>query len=326
MRAAIACAADMVEPLRRALQHDGDINVTTRITAAPPGRTTLPADILVVDVASLGESGLELVRVIMQLAPLPVLVLCPGDGDHDTPSASQALRDGAVDAIAQSSGLDADGRLLRERAHLVRGVGVVRRGDTRPPTPALPATGRGVVAVAASTGGPPALATLLSQLAGLSMPLLLIQHLNLEFMADFVGWLGGLSALPVDEATHGQSIHAGRVYVAPANRHLRLQASGHLELSDRPDGVHRPSADELFLSVAANAGRESVGVVLTGMGRDGAAGLLAMRRAGAITIVQDEATSAVFGMPQAALEVGAADRADPLDTIAATILAAVRRG
>jgi two-component system chemotaxis response regulator CheB len=311
----------MLEPLRRALQAGGDITVTARITDSPVHPATPPAEVLVVDVESLGQPGLDLIRAVMRMTPLPVLVLCPPDAD--SPLAIQALLSGAVDAIPRHAGLEASGRLMRQRTHLVRGVGVIRRSDVLLPQ-ARPA-GRSMVAIAASTGGPAALAALLSQLVGLPAPVLLVQHLHKAFMADFVSWLGGLSPLPVSEAQHAETIQPGRVYVAPAGQHLRLADSHRIELSDQPDTVHKPSADELFSSIAANAGAAAVGVVLTGMGRDGAAGLLAMRRAGALTLVQDEASSAVFGMPQAALQMGAADASATLDAIAAALLAAVTK-
>jgi two-component system chemotaxis response regulator CheB len=181
------------------------------------------------------------------------------------------------------------------------------------------------VAIAASTGGPAALAEVLGRLARLPVPVLVVQHLHDAFVASFITWLGGHSALPVSQAMPGQTIRPGQVYVAPAGQHLRLARDRTLLLSESPASVHRPSADVLFTSVAQAAGPSGIGVMLTGMGEDGAAGLLAMRQAGALIVVQDEASCAVFGMPKAALDIGAADRALPLEGIAEVILTATRR-
>jgi two-component system chemotaxis response regulator CheB len=179
--------------------------------------------------------------------------------------------------------------------------------------------------MAASTGGPAVLVEVLSGVPQLAAPVLLVQHLHDTFVGGFVSWLSGYSPLPVSEATAGQALRPGHVYVAPAGRHLLLRGDGTAALAEAPASVHRPSADVLFASVADAAGPSAVGVLLTGMGADGAAGLLAMRRAGAITVVQDEASCAVFGMPKAALDIGAADRALPPAGIAQLIRNAIGR-
>ena len=161
-----------------------------------------------------------------------------------------------------------------------------------------------MVGIAASTGGPAALATLLRALPPLLAPVLVVQHIHPSFTAGFVTWLDAEVPAPVQCATDGALPLPGHVYVAPAEVHLRLGAAGRMSLDPDPPAVHRPSADELFHSIAERAGPAAVGVSLTGMGQDGARGLLAMRRAGARTFAQDEASSVVFGMPRAALRVG----------------------
>jgi two-component system chemotaxis response regulator CheB len=181
------------------------------------------------------------------------------------------------------------------------------------------------VAIAASTGGPPALADLLAKLGGLRAAVLVVQHLHADFMDGFVQWMARVSALPVQPAAHGTPLQRGGVYIAPADKHLRLGRDRKLLLSDEPRSLHRPSGDVLFESVALNAGHQAVGVLLTGMGDDGARGLLALRTSGGVTIAQDEATSAVYGMPRAAVLLDAAAQVLPLADIGSAIVQAVRR-
>jgi len=179
-----------------------------------------------------------------------------------------------------------------------------------------------IVGVAASAGGPAAVASLLSGLGGIGAAVLVVQHIPADFLDDFVAWMARASALPVQLATHQAMVRAGEVFVAPANTHLRVAAGNRLILDAMPASPHRPSADILFMSIATVTGRHGVGVLLSGMGDDGAAGLLAMRRAGATTIVQDAGSAAVDGMPRAARDLGAATLVLPLPKIAAAVRAA----
>ena len=176
-----------------------------------------------------------------------------------------------------------------------------------------------VVAIAASTGGPPALAEVLSGLGGLHAPVLVVQHLHAEFVEGLVSWMERVSGLPVRLGDHGAALESGTVYIARGDMHLRLGPERKLVLGREPDTIHRPSADELFHSLAEHAGPAGIGVVLTGMGDDGAAGLLALRQAGGTTLAQDEASCAVFGMPRAAQRVGAVAEMLPLQRIARAI-------
>ena len=156
-------------------------------------------------------------------------------------------------------------------------------------------------------------------------PVLVVQHLHPEFTDGLVDWMTRASVLPVKTAEHGEIAVPGQVYLAPGEVHLRLGAGGRLELAATPATVHRPSADQLFESVAEWAGRAGVGVLLTGMGEDGARGLLELHRQGGRTFAQDEASSAVFGMPRAAQRLGAVASADVLrlDQLAAAVCRAV---
>jgi two-component system, chemotaxis family, protein-glutamate methylesterase/glutaminase len=180
-----------------------------------------------------------------------------------------------------------------------------------------------VVALAASAGGPNALATVLSGLEGIGAGILVVQHIHRQFVDGFVDWMSRASALPVHVATDGAPIQRGVVYVGPPDVHLKLGYGMRIRLDPDPAATHRPSADELFRSVAASAPDRGIGVLLTGMGADGASGLLELRGRGGSTIVQDEGSSAVYGMPRAAALLGAADTILPLDEIAAAILRAV---
>jgi two-component system chemotaxis response regulator CheB len=176
------------------------------------------------------------------------------------------------------------------------------------------------VAIAASTGGPAALATVLSGLAGLAAPVLVVQHMHPDFVDGLVTWMERASALPVQLASHGAALRAGVVYIGPGDTHLKVDGNLRIVLDPEPATRHRPSADELFGSVAARCGPAGIGVVLTGMGDDGTAGLLALRARGGLTIAQDEASCAVFGMPRAARQAGAVATVVPVDGIAAAIL------
>jgi two-component system chemotaxis response regulator CheB len=182
-----------------------------------------------------------------------------------------------------------------------------------------------VVAIAASAGGPSAVGEVLRGLAGVSAAIVVIQHLHAAFVAEFVRWMARVSALPVQLALDGEALRPGSVYVAQAGTHLKIDASRHILLDPWPVSLHRPSADELFRSLARHAPKNTVGVLLTGMGSDGAEGLLALRQSGGTTIVQDAASAAVFGMPGAAQRLGAADHVLPLAEIAPAIVAALAR-
>jgi two-component system chemotaxis response regulator CheB len=182
-----------------------------------------------------------------------------------------------------------------------------------------------VVALAASTGGPAALAQILRSLLGLGAPVLVVQHLHPQLVDGFVSWMARISALPVAIAADGVVLRPDAVYIAPPGRHLRLAAGRRLEVGAEPLTLHRPSADELFASLAVHARRAAVGVLLTGMGDDGAVGLKAVRDQGGVTIVQDAASSVVDGMPAAARRAGAASEVRALVEIPWAIRAAVAR-
>ncbi|HEX2040442.1 MAG TPA: chemotaxis protein CheB [Acidimicrobiales bacterium] len=316
----------------RALEADDDIQVVGEVADAggvlAAVREHRP-DVVTMDLQIPGGGGLHAVEQIMGFAPTPILVVsASGDASQE---ALDALVAGALEALPKPirwTAVDED--QLRRRVRALAGATVLRhprarRGGDRKAADERPSTAMPVVAVAASTGGPPAVADLLARLGGLQAAVLVVQHLHADFIDGFVAWMARASALPVQPAGQGTIVQRGGVYIAPAGSHLRLGRDCRLTLSAEPRSLHRPSADVLFESVAAQAGARAIGVLLTGMGDDGARGLLALRNAGALTIAQDEATSAVWGMPRAAVALDAARRVLPLSDIPDALLRAVRR-
>jgi two-component system chemotaxis response regulator CheB len=287
-------------------------------------------EVVVVDLALPGGAANRAIAEIMADAPRPILALAP-KGPERPAAETAALAAGVVEVLERPvEGDQAAVERLRRRIEVLRGVSVIPRpkrlawGD-HPSAHGRPKPTTAVVALAASTGGPQALATVLAGLRELDAPILVVQHLHAEFLQGLVSHLARISGLPVELASAGTRPEPGVVYIGPNGRHLRLGGDRRLELAPEPATIYMPSADELFASVARQAGAEAVGALLTGMGEDGAAGLLAIRQAGGTTIVQDEASSAVFGMPAAAQRIGAAGHVLPLERIAPAIKRALAR-
>jgi two-component system, chemotaxis family, protein-glutamate methylesterase/glutaminase len=314
--------------LARILEREGDIAVIGQPSSGVAAIGLVARehpDIVILDLELSDGSVQNVIKAIMAQTPTPILVL----SSTRSSAAAEALLAGALDALAIPPCWTAElESQLRRRVRQIRRVPVIRhtRG-VLPSTPARrPAARRGqepCVALAASTGGPSVLATILSGLGGLSAPVLVVQHLHPDFTRGLFDWLVRDSALPVEIAEHEQLVLAGHVYLAPGGFHLRLAANRRLELGVTPVTIHRPSADQLFLSVAAQAGAAAVGVILTGMGDDGAHGLLEMHRQGGRTFGQDEASCAVFGMPLAAQRLGAVTDLLSPDQVAPAIRRAV---
>ncbi|QGN34373.1 chemotaxis protein CheB [Microlunatus sp. Gsoil 973] len=315
-----------------ALQADGDIAVdclSTSDDAVERVEATRP-DVVILDLSSTDGHPTHTIEQIMAHIPTPILVLSTRIHDRQSPSAVDALVAGALDALPRPDQWSAElGVELRRAVRQLSKVPVIRhprgnRGSApRRPGVRTPAE-QPVIAVAASTGGPSALATLLPGLAGLNAPVLVVQHLHPDFTRGLVEWMSRVSALPVRTAVHQELARPGQVYFAPGGRHLRYAPSGRLQLSESPKTAHTPSADELFVSIAESAGRSAIGVLLTGMGEDGALGLLEIRRRGGRTLAQDEASSTVFGMPRAAARLGAVSELLPIEKMADAIQRAVR--
>ncbi|MBM7857257.1 chemotaxis protein CheB [Lentzea nigeriaca] len=323
-------APDESARLTLALQLEGDITVVSEATTtaeAVAGVAGVRPDVVVLTLRAEARGWYDVIERIMAFTPTPILVVANGTTGRRAPSAVRALMSGAIDVLPANGGWTASlAAELRRAVRLVCGAHVVRhprglnpRGESQPRTQ-LP-----IVAVGASTGGPSALATLLGGLGDLDAPVLVVQHLHPEFTSGLVEWMSRVSALPVVLAAHGDTAQPGQVYFAPGGVHLRLAADRRLELDTAPPATHQPSVDELFMSVAKQVGAGSIGVLLTGIGDDGARGLLAMRERGGQTLAQDESTSAVFGMPQAALRIGAVNRLLPISELADAVRIAARR-
>jgi two-component system chemotaxis response regulator CheB len=292
-------------------------------------------DIVVMDVEMPHMDGLEATRQIMTRAPTPIVMFTSSVVAQRRKVAFEALAAGALDVFYKPrilAGEDPErieAGKFRKLLTLLAPIKVISRPAPRAPAAspsiALSVGAPRILAVATSTGGPVALVKLLNALPPtFPASTLLVQHHSPEFMPSFVEWLGENIKLPVKAAAHGDALRPGVVLVAPADHHMRLGADGRIQL-DQGDPMHacRPAADALFSSVARVAGPRAIGVLLTGMGRDGAQGLLDMKQSGAVTIAQDEATSVVYGMPRAAAELGAATHVLPLDGIAEYVLSLV---
>ncbi len=284
----------------------------------------LKPDVITMDINMPDADGFSGIARIMAETPTPILVLTA------TPEETvgfRALSLGALDILEKPRAevdLDDYGATLRSRLRLLAGVRVIRhlRGlRTQRPAPARPIARSDVVVVGASLGGPRALAALLRALpAGFGAPMLVVQHIADGFSEGLASWLDQESGLSVRTARGGEELQPGLVLLAPTGRHLVVD-QGRARLSDAPPvDSFKPSVTPLFLSAAEAYGPRACGVILTGMGRDGAEGLKAIKQAGGSTIAQDEASSAVFGMPRAAIETGAVDRVLPLEEIPRMLL------
>jgi two-component system chemotaxis response regulator CheB len=320
--------ADLLEVLR----HDGDIAIVGQAEHAETAITVIAQtrpDVVILDLHLQDGSSKHTIEQLMALTPTPILVLSARINDRHSASALESLVSGALDALPRPlRWTPGQGAELRHTVHQLSKIHVIRhpRGNrtatTRPDPGSRKGSRQPVVAIAASTGGPSALATLLAGLGSLTAPVLVVQHLHPDFAGGLLQWMSRVSALPVETAQPDQLACPGHVYLAPGGVHLRLSATLRMELHTAPASIHRPSADQLFESVAEQ-GHAGIGVLLTGMGDDGARGLLAIRANGGQTLAQDEESCAVFGMPQAAQRLGAVTDLLPLDQIATAIQRAV---
>jgi two-component system chemotaxis response regulator CheB len=293
----------------------------------------LRPDVVTLDVEMPRRDGLETLRAIMAAQPTPVVMVSSLTTAHAAVTL-EALAAGAVDFVAKPTGPD----LEAVRAQLVRTVQAAARARLRPLAggpvrravlgPGRAARGYGLVVIGCSTGGPQALRQVVPALpADLPAPVLVVQHMPAGFTAALAERLDREAALRVREAAHGDRLEAGQVLVAPGGRHLVVTAAGRVALHDEPPehGV-RPAVDVTLRSVARHAGGDAVVAILTGMGSDGAAGAGQVRRLGGYVLAEAEETCAVYGMPRAVWELGAADRQVPLPEMAAAIVAAQQRG
>ncbi|MEZ5355953.1 MAG: chemotaxis response regulator protein-glutamate methylesterase [Bryobacteraceae bacterium] len=293
----------------------------------------LQPDVVTLDVEMPGLDGLTLLRRLMQTRPVPVVMISSAT-ESGCEATVRALELGALDFVAKPR-LDIRHGTEALGAEVIEKVKAAARAKrNRPPgvyvqppgeAPARPGAAVKLIAIGASTGGTEALRAVLAKLPEGAPPVLVAQHMPAGFTRAFAGRLDSLCRIRVREAADGDPVAAGQCLVAPGGFHLELAPvrGGYCVrlTGDRQEKRHRPSVDRLFRSCARWVGAGAVGVLLTGMGDDGAEGMLAMRHAGCRTIAQDEASSAVFGMPRAAIERGAASEVVNLHRLAERLLA-----
>jgi two-component system chemotaxis response regulator CheB len=319
----------------RELARDSEIEV---VGAAPDPYVArdkiveLRPDVVTLDIEMPRMDGLTFLRKLMRHYPLPVIIvssLTPQGGEL----ALEAMEAGAVEVMCKPGASYTVGDMSVELIDKIKAAARVkvaraRGNDAVKVAPqvrlSLARTTNKVVAVGASTGGTEALRVVLSALPSNAPGLVIVQHMPEHFTRAFADRLNDLCAIDVKEAADGDGVVPGRALIAPGNYHMLLRRSGAAYFVQVKNGPlvcrHRPSVDVLFKSVARYAGRNAVGVILTGMGADGSQGLRNMKDNGAETIAQDEASCIVFGMPKEAIELGAADHVIPLDLIPRKLL------
>jgi two-component system chemotaxis response regulator CheB len=330
------------QTVREILERAGGFSVVTApdVPVARGRIATTRPDVIVLDIAMPGTDGLTFLSDLMSSNPIPV-VICSARIGEDAAVALEALARGAVDVLSKPrvgvrDYLDDSAQLFVDSIRAAAGSRRAPSAAVHPGRLAVTEARRfagaasWVIAMGASTGGTEALAAIFATLPRSAPGVLVVQHMPRGFTRAFAKRLDRLSALDVREAETGDLVEPGVGLIAPGGRHLTVVERGDRLVARLEDSEHvnrhRPSADVLFRSVAASCGRRAVGVLLTGMGRDGAAGLLEMRRLGARTLAQDEDTSVVFGMPREAIALGAAERVVPLQSMTAGILEALPEG
>jgi len=292
----------------------------------------LHPDVLTLDIEMPRMDGLTFLKKLMRHHPMPVIVIS-SLGQASCQAALDALRFGAVEVLAKPGGPYSVGELRTNLAAKIRAAAVARVRNADPPAEPRVMTGHAlpgkslsagtVIAIGASTGGTEAIQEVLMGLPASTPGIVITQHIPPVFSRAFADRLNQMCAMEVKEASDGDVVTVGRVLVAPGNFHMVLRGSAdhyRVQVKDGPQVCYqRPSVDVMFSSVAEAVGPKAIGVLLTGMGSDGAQGLLRMKRAGAHTIAQDEASCVVFGMPREAIRLGAADRVVPLSRVAFAI-------
>lgn len=331
-------SATMRGLIRAALSRDPEVEVVGEAASAEDARAAIKVlnpDVITLDVEMPRMNGIAFLDKIMRLRPTPVIMVSSLTS-RGAAAALEALEIGAFDCVAKPSAGDPEafaGLTVKVKA-AAQARPRQRSERLEPRTPTEPGSGHPyrpdgrIVAIGSSTGGVEALVEVLSEFPGDCPPTVITQHMPATFTASFAKRLDRLCRPEVREAEDGALLGPGRIYLAPGGAaHLVISASTpfrcRLKVAEPING-HRPSVDALFRSIAAAAGRHAVGVILTGMGRDGAEGLLAMRRAGAVTFGQDEASCVIYGMPKAAFEIGATQNQVPLSRIASEILRITR--
>jgi two-component system chemotaxis response regulator CheB len=326
--------------LAHIVSRDPRLQLVSSVESAEEAMVAIPRirpDVISMDVRLPGMDGLEATRRIMTECPTPIVIVARSVEDSTLRISMNALRAGALSVVEKPLGITSTDyeRVADDictQLLIMSQVPVIRRRMTAPSTirtvrvaPSSMPVHREqprLLGLAASTGGPQALSRLLGFLPkDYSLPILLVQHMGAPFLEGFASWLDSTVDLKVLLAQDGAMPVAGEVYVAPGDRHLRINRDGVLQLGDDTKiDNQRPAATALFQSMADNVGDGGVGVLLTGMGEDGAQGLLRLRQVGGITITEDASTAVVYGMPAAAVRLGASQISLPLDLIGTRLL------
>ena len=287
-------------------------------------------DVIISDIEMPVMDGLTFLKKIMADQPTPV-VICSGVAGRGSRNAVEALSLGAVEIVEKPQGRSNDERTgfensLMQALDAASRANVAKHVSTPKPIPASLSslTRPQIIAIGSSTGGCTALETILKDLPADCPPICIVQHLPKRFTASFAKRLNGLCAMEVKEARSGEPVGSGQVFVAPGDQHLTIENRRGRPFTRLTDNSavsgHKPSATVLFDSIAKNFSGNTMGIILTGMGEDGAAGLFKMHQKGATTLAQDEETCVVYGMPRVAVKIGAVKESLPLPSIAGTII------
>lgn len=324
--------------LTEVLQSDAELEVigtaSDPFVAAKRIHKELP-DVITLDLEMPKMDGLTFLKRIMAQHPIPVVIIS-GMTERGAKTAIDALTLGAIEVIRKPTAEELQNRdAVLKVIDIVKGaskavltrksqnVSVISQLIPRLSSSVAPRLSDKVIAIGASTGGPEALLQFLQSMPPDCPPIVIVQHMPEVFTRSFAERMNSLCQIKVKEAVDGDAVVHGQALIAPGNKHMQVRTEGnvyfvtvrHGELYNR----HRPSVDILFSSVAKNVGGNAIGIIMTGMGADGAKGLLEMRECGALTIAQDEKTSVVFGMPKEAIRIGAAMKILPLDKIATLV-------
>ncbi|MEM9099924.1 MAG: chemotaxis-specific protein-glutamate methyltransferase CheB [Pseudomonadota bacterium] len=336
--------------IRKTLEQDGDILCVGAGEDTDSGRRIIKEqnpDVVTLDVEMPGMNGIAFLEKIMTLRPMPV-VMVSSHTQAGAEATLAALEAGAVDAVAKPVGdqaIDRFGMRLRASVRVAADAKVARRAPapaaTRAPSFAKPQAAApvqrpagpsriGLIAIGASTGGVAALGELLAKLPAWLPPIVITQHMPTSYTARFAERLNNNLPFNVAEASEGEALSPGSIRIAPGGTHMAISGSRNspiTKLLDQPPvSGHRPSVDVLFSSTARTVGAKALGIILTGMGRDGADGLLQLRKTGAPTLGQCEQSCVVYGMPKAAWDIGAVQAEFDLNTLATRIEDVARHG
>jgi two-component system chemotaxis response regulator CheB len=322
------------EVLTRALSSDPAIEVVGAARDPFVARdmiVELSPDVLTLDIEMPKMDGITFLKKLMEFYPMPVIIvssLTRQGGEM----ALEAMDAGAIDIVAKPGAAYTVGDLAIELADKIKAAARIKVVKKIPPINAkinnkkmsLSETTNKVIAIGASTGGVQAIREVLTRLPATTSGILIVQHMPEHFTTSFAARMNEICEMEVREAKDGDQLRTGLVLIAPGNHHMTLARSGAIYIVNITQGPlvsrHRPSVDVLFESVASFAGKNALGVILTGMGADGAVGIKKMKESGAITIAQDEKSSVVFGMPKVAIETGGIDHIVSLDHVAKKII------